>query len=59
MPAVLAGWHPDWLEAAGTHFRATESFEFAITDDFILDGEAFAGGRFRVEQGPPLSFVVP
>jgi hypothetical protein len=59
MPAILAGWHPHWLEAAGMHFRSTESFEFAIADEFILDGEAFAGGCFRVEQGPPLSFVVP
>jgi len=59
MPAIVTGWHPDWLERAGMHFRAVESFEFAISDPFILDGEAFPGGRYRVEQGPELAFVVP
>lgn len=59
LPAIIAGWHPDWLEGAGLHFRAPESFEFTIDEPFILDGEAFAPGRYRAEQGPELAFVVP
>ncbi|QYU70657.1 hypothetical protein J4558_11305 [Leptolyngbya sp. 15MV] len=59
LPAILAGWQPGWLDRAGLHFRTVESFEFTIADEFILDGEAFAPGRYRVEQGPELAFVIP
>ena len=59
MPAIVAGWHPDWLERAGVHFRAVDSFALSIEDEFILDGEAFPAGRFLVENGPELSFVIP
>ncbi len=59
LPAILAGWQPAWLERAGLHYRTVESFEFDIADEFILDGETFAPGRYLVEQGPELAFVVP
>jgi diacylglycerol kinase (ATP) len=59
MPAIVAGWQSGWLERSGLHLRTVDSFEFAIADQFILDGEAFAPGRYRVEPGPELAFVVP
>ena len=43
----------------GFHQHAVESFEMTIADDFILDGEAFPGGRYHVGTGPELSFIVP
>ena len=59
LPAILAGYRPQWLPEAGIHQIAAEAFELTTADPFILDGEAFPGGRYRIEQGAPLSFVVP
>ncbi len=59
VPAILAGWSPGWLDSAGFHVRQVDRFELDIADRFILDGEAFPPGRYRVEQGPELEFVVP
>lgn len=59
LPAILAGWSPKWLERAGFHVRRTEYYELQIADRFILDGEAFPPGHYRVDQGPELEFVVP
>lgn len=57
LPLILAGWRPGWLERGGYHQRDVDSFEFAIGDQFILDGEAFPAGRYLVAQGPELTFV--
>ena len=59
MPLIMAGRSPVDRARWGMHQHAVESFEFALEDDFILDGEAFRGGRFKVESGPELHFVVP
>ena len=56
VPAVRSGG-PEWLGAAGFHQLSAEGFEIDIGGQFILDGEAFPGGRYRVEQGPELTFV--
>ncbi|MFZ1744096.1 MAG: diacylglycerol kinase family protein [Pontixanthobacter sp.] len=58
-PAILAGWSPPWLAKAGVHYAAAEHYELEIGDEFILDGEAFPAGTYRVSKGPELSFVVP
>ena len=57
LPLILAGWQPRWLRKAGLHQLRCEAFEFAIEDQFILDGEHFPAGRYCVEQGPELTFV--
>ena len=36
-----------------------EGLEIEVTEPVILDGEAFPAGRYRVEQGPELTFVTP
>ncbi len=57
LPLVLTGWQPKWLASAGVHQVDLEAFEFEIDGRFILDGEAFPAGRYRVSQGPELTFV--
>ncbi len=43
----------------GFHTQGLEGFEFDIADHFILDGEAFPPGSYRVTAGPRLRFVAP
>ena len=57
LPAILAGWQPNWLSRAGLHQLDCTAFEFIIGDRFILDGEAFPAGAYRVAQGPEITFV--
>ncbi|TMM48285.1 diacylglycerol/lipid kinase family protein [Qipengyuania marisflavi] len=56
-PAILYGWRPAWLERAGFHQTDGEGFAMRFAEPFILDGEAFDPGQYRVEQGPDLTFV--
>ena len=57
VPAILAGWHPRWLADAGLHHLSAEGFAITLDSQFILDGEHFPAGSYRVEQGPELTFV--
>ncbi len=57
VPAVLAGWHPQWLASAGLHHLVSEGFCLSLDAPFILDGEHFPAGTYQVEQGPELTFV--
>ncbi len=59
VPAMLAGWHPAWLERAGLHHLSVEGFAMEIEDSFVLDGETFPAGSYTVTQGPPLTFLAP
>ncbi|MXO86048.1 hypothetical protein GRI38_08410 [Altererythrobacter aurantiacus] len=59
MPALLRGWEPGWLGSWGYHRVDSEGFDIALDDEFILDGEIFPAGSYRVEQGPPLRFQTP
>ena len=56
-PAILAGWHPRWLAKAGLHHLVSDGFALTIEEPFILDGEHFPAGAYRVQQGPELTFV--
>jgi diacylglycerol kinase (ATP) len=58
-PAMLAGWQPAWFEKAGLHRLDAEGFTLDIAEAVILDGEAFPAGRYRIGQGPQLTFVTP
>ena len=57
--ASPTGWRPAWLAKAGLHQLGAEGLEIEVTEPVILDGEAFPAGRYRVEQGPELTFVTP
>ena len=59
IPAVLFGRGPKKLRERGFHQLATTAFEIELDDQFILDGEAFPAGRYRIEVGPELKFVAP
>lgn len=47
------------MREKGFHRISTPQFTLDIDDNFILDGEAFPGGKYRVAQGPELEFVTP
>ena len=36
-----------------------EALAIEVAEPVILDGEAFPAGRYRVEQGPELTFISP
>ncbi len=57
IPAVLRGKLPDRLRERGIHQITTPQFILEIEDQFILDGEAFPAGQYRIAQGPELEFV--
>lgn len=57
LPAILFGWRPGWLAKAGFHQLDAEGLLAEVAEPVILDGEAFPPGRYRIEQGPQLTFV--
>ena len=59
VPAVAFGRQPRRPERLGYHWLAPDSYVMTLEDRFILDGEAFPPGAYRVSQGPELRFVVP
>ncbi|QKG70835.1 diacylglycerol/lipid kinase family protein [Erythrobacter mangrovi] len=59
LPAILLGWQPKWLAAAGLHQLDATSFTLDVAEPVILDGEAFPAGRYAIGQGPELTFVTP
>lgn len=59
IPAVLRGKTPARLRERGIHQLTTPQYTLNIDDQFILDGEAFPPGEYRIGQGPELEFVTP
>lgn len=59
VPLVLTGKLRNGLRQRGIHQLAATQFSLSIDDQFILDGEAFPAGDYRIEQGPELAFVAP
>ncbi len=59
VPLVVMGKLRNGLRERGIHQLAASQFTLSIDDQFILDGEAFPAGDYRVEQGPELAFVTP
>ena len=59
VPLILLGKVRKGLRERGIHQVATTQFSLSIDDQFILDGEAFPPGDYRIEQGPELAFVAP
>lgn len=59
LPAILFGFYGKFLERRGARrFHASE-LDLDLGGSFILDGEAFPAGRYVLEEGPLLTFVVP
>jgi hypothetical protein len=59
IPQIAFGRQPKNAERLGYHWLAADSYRMALDDRFILDGEAFPPGAYRVSTGPELRFVVP
>lgn len=59
LPLIFTGIVPKWAASSGFHQVATDMFEMQIGDEYILDGETYPAGSYRVEPGPELTFVVP
>ena len=59
VPSVAFGRQPAQPERLGYHWLAPDSYRMTLEDRFILDGEAFPAGAYRVAKGPELRFVVP
>jgi len=59
-PAMMFGIFTRFMERHGAHRVAAQGpVDFEIGGSFILDGEAFPAGRYILEEGPQLTFVVP
>ncbi|MEE4201366.1 diacylglycerol/lipid kinase family protein [Erythrobacter sp.] len=56
---VMRGKTPARMRERGLHREVAPQFSLRIEDSFILDGEAFPPGAYRIGQGPELSFVTP
>lgn len=59
LPAIFRGTAGEGTKRMGFQVHGAEAFDFDIGDRFILDGEAFPPGSYRVTLGPRLRFIVP
>ncbi len=59
LPAIMRGRCSARIHDRGLHVFGESAIELDIGDAFILDGEAFPAGQYRVFAGPALRFVVP
>lgn len=59
MPLFLVGSTARFYERGGVHRFAADALDVELGGSFILDGEAFPEGRYRLENGPLLNFIVP
>lgn len=56
---LLGGSEAAWLDRAGYHRVDAPTLNLDLSGQFVLDGELFPAGRYRVAEGPPISFVTP
>jgi hypothetical protein len=59
LPTLFRDTAAERLRRFGYHFVQADALQLDIGDRFILDGEAFPAGRYRLSLGPKLRFVVP
>jgi len=59
LPLIFRGLVSARMRRFGYHVLHPEALQVDIAERFILDGEAFPGGRYRLSLGPKLRFVVP
>ena len=59
LPVALTGSDTETMRKAGMHRGTGSEFRVALADGFILDGEAFPAGTYRISAGPDLAFLVP
>lgn len=59
IPSILMGAAYRFMPRVGIHRAVAEEYVLDLGEGFILDGEAFPPGRYRVREGPELRFLVP
>ena len=59
VPGLLTGWDRPGFARLGVHRGAVEEALVELEGSFILDGEAFPAGRYRLRMGPKIQFIVP
>lgn len=59
VPGVLLGAFPGFLARNGAHRVVVDGLDMTLGGSFIIDGEAYPAGRYRLEAGPRLRFVTP
>ena len=59
LPRALTGADGPRLRALGLHRDTAERCTIELADPYILDGETFPAGRYRLSAGPSLRFIVP
>ena len=59
VPLLLTGWDRPFHARLGIHRGTLEEAILELEDRFILDGEAFPAGRYRLRPGPRLRFITP
>lgn len=59
IPLVMAGLIGGGSARRGYHLLGGQEFGAELGEQFILDGEAFPPGRYRISLGPQLIFVTP
>jgi diacylglycerol kinase (ATP) len=59
LPLIFRGIISERMRHFGYHLIQADGLQIDVADCFILDGEAFPGGRYRLSLGPQLRFIVP
>ncbi|WP_165853536.1 diacylglycerol kinase family protein [Aurantiacibacter aquimixticola] len=59
LAALIRGNASAATKRRGAHVFGDESIEAELSDSFILDGEAFPSGHYRIRAGGTLRFVTP
>ncbi len=59
LPSIFRGKSTAATRRCGFHVFGDSAVDLDIGDPFILDGEAFPAGQYRLSAGPRLRFVVP
>ena len=59
VPFLMAGWDRPFHAGLGVHRGVLDEAILELDDRFILDGEAFPAGRYRLRPGPRLRFIAP
>ena len=59
MPLYLAGSTARFFERWGAHRFVADDLDVELGGSFVFDGEEFPQGRYRLQNGPLLNFIVP
>jgi len=59
LPLIFRGLVTPRMRRLGYHVIEADGLQVDTAERFILDGEAFPGGRYQLSLGPKLRFVVP